>query len=124
MRPQQQRSFATTTASKLDSLELVAALLERDAVNGRALQAEMGAALLRLPRARPARWARWHRFIWRAHLALRQAASLVNAVVRSRRLRAGLRAVFAFAADFVIVLAVGCTAMIAIAAFFALRAPL
>ena len=47
MRPNRQQTFRTDAAAKLDQLELVAALLERDATNNRAFINEINSAYSR-----------------------------------------------------------------------------
>ena len=47
MRPNRQQTFRTASAAKLDQLELVAALLERDATNNRAFINEINSAYAR-----------------------------------------------------------------------------
>lgn len=123
MRPLQKRSFHTSAATKLDHLEVVAALLERDAINGRALRAEMGANLGRLPQTRKPRWTRSRRLAERGSAAWLRGIALASAVARSRRLHAALYATFAFVVDFAVVLAVCCAGMAALALVFALTAP-
>jgi hypothetical protein len=123
MRPQQQRSFHTSTAAKLDRLEVVAALLERDAVNGRALHAELGAPLLRLPRSRARAWRGWLTFVGAGRSALKGASAMAIAAARSSRLRAAIRATYAFLVDFAVVLGLGCAGLVLLAAAFALTAP-
>ena len=101
MRPNRQQTFRTASASKLDQLELVAALLERDATNNRAFINEINSAYSRRAAGRT------HKRLLRLRAVARSTQSVVvrvvsttMAVVRSRQVRAAIRAVVAFAVDF------------------------
>lgn len=123
MRPQRQHVFRSDAAAKLDRLELVAALLERDATNNRALLAELGALSAR--RASPGTRAlrRWRKLIHASRTAARMVGSMAVAIATSRQLRAALRASYAFAVDFAIVLSTAAAAVVILTAAFALTAP-
>jgi hypothetical protein len=123
MRPLQKRSLHSSAARKLDHLEVVAALLERDAINGRALRAEIGANLGRLPQARKPRWQRSRRLAQRWGAVFGQGVALVLAVARSRRLRAAIHATCGFLIDFAMVFAVGCVGLAVLGLIFLLAAP-
>jgi hypothetical protein len=123
MRPQRPHVFNSDTAAKLDRLELIAALLERDATNNRAFIAELGAAVPRKSR-RPSRvLRRWRKLACTCSTAVRGLVSLTTAIAISPRLHAALRAVFAFVIDFAIVLGVGTAAVAMLTAAFVLGAP-
>ena len=119
MRPSRQQIFRTDAAAKLDRLELIAALLERDATNNRAF-AELAAYP---PERGAARLQGLRKFAGRVHAGIVLVASTVVAVARSRQLHAAIRAVYRFAVDFAIVLSVAAGAAVILAVAFLLTAP-
>lgn len=123
MRPQRHHAFGTNTASKLDRLELVAALLERDAVNNRAWLGELGA----IPQRRRSRTQgisrRWGKIADKWIGAARTGWALTVAVATDRRLHAGLRAAFGFCIDLAAVTAAAFTAIAFIIAVYLVLAP-
>jgi hypothetical protein len=120
MRPSRQPIFRTDAAAKLDRLELIAALLERDATNNRAFIAELAAYP---PKRGAARLQGLRKFAGRVHAGIVLVASTVVAVARSRQLHAAIRAVYRFAVDFAIVLSVAAGAAVILAVAFLLTAP-
>jgi len=126
MRPTKNNVFRTGAAAKLDQLELIAALLERDATNNRMLIAELGSACPRQPtgdsgRAQLSR--RWRKIARAANGAAHRSILVATAVARNPRLRSALRATYAFAVDFAMVLSVACVAVAALAVVTLLIAP-
>ncbi len=85
MRPSRQQIFRTDAAAKLDRLELIAALLERDATNNRAFIAEI-AAYPRKPGARRLQGLR--KLAGRIRAGVVLVASTGVAVARSRQVHA------------------------------------
>lgn len=120
MRPQRQQVFRTDAASKLDSVELVAALLVRDAAKGRAFIAERGVPLppgnvrKRLLRRRRVDVAA------KASKLARNIAMSIAYVARHPYLHGSVRAVYAFVVDVVIVLSTVGAAVAALTAAFVL----
>jgi hypothetical protein len=123
MRPQRQQIFRSDAAAKLDRLEVIAALLERDATNNRALIAEYYA--LSPPRTSSATRVsrRWRKFVHACRTAIRAVGSRAVAVATSPRLYAALRAIYAFVVDFAIVLGTATAAVAILTAAFVLTAP-
>jgi hypothetical protein len=124
MRPNRQQIFRTDAADKLDRLELIAALLERDATNNRAFIAEISSVYPHgrgKPRAQP--FGKLRKLAVDTYAAGVRIVSTTVAIARSRQVRTAIRAVFAFAVDFGIVMSVACTAVAILAAAFLLTAP-
>ena len=118
MRPSRQQIFRTDAAAKLDRLELIAALLERDATNNRAFIAELAAYP---PKRGAARLQGLRKFAGRVRAGIVLIAS--TTVARSRQVHAAIRAVYWFVVDFAIVLSAAATAVAILAAAFLLTAP-
>lgn len=118
MRPSGRDSFEAGTAQKLDQLELVAALLERDVTNASALIAELGhvTAGRRLAPRGPALHTRI------GGIAVTTGAAVLG-FATSRRTRAAIHVTLVFIFDFVVGLAAGCVAVAAIAAALLAFAP-
>jgi hypothetical protein len=124
MRPNRQQTFRTDAAGKLDQLELVAALLERDATNNRAFINEINSANSRQATGRPHnRLLRLRAIARGTQSAAVWVVSTTLAIARSRQVRAANLAVYAFAVDFAVVLSVVSAAVIILAAAFLLTAP-
>jgi hypothetical protein len=123
MRPNRQPVFRTDAAAKLDQLELIAALLERDATNNRAVIAELCSSYPRTARARAQRPRRWRKFALGANAAVTRVVTATVAIARSRRVRVAIRAVYAVAVDFTLVMSVACAAVAILTAAFLLTAP-
>ena len=125
MRPNRREIFRTDAAEKLDRLELVAALLERDATNNRMLLADLG-YIRPMPGARP-KPPRPSKLLKQAASVRAGARSVIGACVaiaRSRRTHAVIAAMYAFVIDFAVVLATTAAAVIILAAVVLLAAPL
>lgn len=122
MRPNRQQIFRTDAADKLDRLELIAALLERDATNNRAFIAELRS---RYPhgRGKPRAFGKLRKLAIGAYAAGVRIVSTTVAIARSRQVRAAIRAIFEFVVDFGIVMSVICSAVAILAAAFLLTAP-
>jgi hypothetical protein len=124
MRPNRQQTFRTASAAKLDQLELVAALLERDATNNRAFINEINSAYARRgPGRTHKRLLKLRAFARGSRLTAIWVVSTTLAVARSRQVRAAIRAVVAFAIDFTVVLSVAGAAVTVLTAAFLLAAP-
>ncbi|HWK38661.1 MAG TPA: hypothetical protein VNR88_07075 [Hyphomicrobium sp.] len=123
MRPQRHHAFGIDTVSKLDRLELVAALLERDAVNNRAWLTELGA----IPERRPSRALRasrrWEKITGEWIDAARTGWAFTIAVAVDPRLHAGLRAAYRFCIDLIAVTAAAFVAIALIVATYLVLAP-
>lgn len=127
MRPQRPETFSTRTATKLVDLELIAALLERDAINNRAVFAERN-TYLQLPRPAPTVRPRWRRLRLRYYTVssialVRRTAARVGGLVLHRRVLAAVGMATAFIADVVLVLSMELAAAMLAAAVFLLAAP-
>jgi len=120
MRPNRQNIFRTDAAAKLDRLELIAALLQRDATNNRAFIAEI-AAIPRKPGS--VRLQGLRKFAGGVRAGVVLATSTTVAVARSRQVHAAIGAIYRFFVDFAIVLSVAAGAVIILAAAFLLTAP-
>ncbi len=123
MRPNRQQIFRADAAAKLDQLELIAALLERDATNNRAVIAELSSSYPRIAGGRAPRLRRLRKLALGANSAVTRAVSATVAIARSRRVHAALRAVYALIVDFTLVMSVACAAVAILAAAFLLTAP-
>lgn len=124
MRPNRQQTFRADAAAKLDQLELVAALLERDATNNRAFIHEINSAYSRQAAGRThKRLLRLRAIARRTQSAAVWVVSTTLAIARSRQVRAAILAVYAFAIDFAVVLSVVSAAVIILTAAFLLTAP-
>ena len=124
MRPNRQQTFRADAAAKLDQLELVAALLERDATNNRAFINEINSAYSRQAAGRTHKRLLWLRAIARGtQSAAVRVVSTTLAIAHSRQVRAAILAVHAFAIDFAVVLSVVSAAVIILTAAFLLTAP-
>ena len=124
MRPNRQQTFRTASAAKLDQLELVAALLERDATNNRAFINEINSAYARRgPSGTHKRLLKLRAFARGTLLAAIWVVSTTLAIASSPQVRAALRAVVAFAIDFTVVLSVAGAAVTFLTAAFLLAAP-
>ena len=122
MRPNRQQIFRTDAADKLDRLELVAALLERDATNNRAFITELSSGYPH-DRGRPRPFGKVRKLAAGAYSTGVRIGSTAVAIARSRQVRAAIRAVFAFVVDFAVVISVAGTAVAILAAAFLLTAP-
>jgi len=123
MRPNRQQIFRADAAAKLDQLELIAALLVRDATNNRAVIAELCSSYPRIAGGRAQRLRRLRKLALGTNAAVTRVAAMTLAIVRSRRIRAALRAVYAVIVDFALVMTVACAAVAILAAAFLLTAP-
>lgn len=123
MRPNRQQIFRADAAAKLDQLELIAALLERDATNNRAVIAELCSSYPRIAGGRAPRLRRLRKLALGAYSAVTRAVATTVAIARSRRVHAALRAVYALIVDFTLVMSVACAAVAILAAAFLLTAP-
>ena len=124
MRPNRQQTFRTDAAAKLDQLDLVAALLERDATNNRAFISEIDSAYPR--RAASLTHKRLLKLLALARAvqsAAVRVATTTLAIARSPQVRAAIHAVVAFAIDFTVILSVAGAAVIALSAAVLLAAP-
>ena len=122
MRPNRQQIFRTNAADKLDRLELIAALLERDATNNRAFITELSSGYPH-GRGRPRPFGKARKLAARTYWTGVRIVSTAVAIARSRQVRAAIRAVFAFVVDFAVVISVAGAAVVILAAAFLLTAP-
>jgi hypothetical protein len=122
MRPNRQQIFRTDAADKLDRLELIAALLERDATNNRAFIAELRSGYPH-GRGKPPVFGKLRKLAVGAYAAGARVVSITVAIARSRQVRAAIRAIFEFVVDFGIVMSAICSAVAILAAAFLLTAP-
>jgi len=123
MRPQQLQSSRSGVLSRLDDVELVAALLERSAGGTSAFCAERGAPMAPVPAER----LRWHLRVREASAsgftkAQRKLRATARAAVHPRII-AGIRAVAHFVIDLARVLLVVASGLVAVAVAVMLAAP-
>jgi hypothetical protein len=127
MRPNKHQVFRTDAAAKLDQLELIAALLERDATNNRVLVAELGSTYSHRKTAaevrRSQRWHKWWKVAHAANAVAHRCIAAAKALARSRRLHSAIRTGFAFGVDFAVVLVVACAGVAALAIAILVTAP-
>ena len=123
MRPQQLQAIRGGVASRLDDVELVAALLERAAGGTRAFCAERGAPMAPVPREKM----RWHVRVREVCArgfgeALRHARATVRSAFHPHIIGA-IRAAAHFVADLVRVLLVVASGLLVVAIAVMLAAP-
>ena len=123
MRPNRQQIFRADAAAKLDQLELIAALLERDATNNRAVIAELCSSYPRIAGGRAQRPRHGRKLAQAANAVATSVASTTVAIARSRRIRVAIRAIYALVVDFGLVMSVAGAAVAILAAAFLLTAP-
>jgi hypothetical protein len=124
MRPNKHQVFRTGAAAKLDQLELIAALLERDATNNRVLIAELAYAHPTAGELRRAqRRGRWRKLAQAAGAAAHRCIATATALARNQRLHSAIRACYTFGVDFAFVLAAACAGVAALTAAILLTAP-
>ena len=114
MRPIRHQDWRADTAAKLEQIELVAALLERDATNNRHFVRDFAPAWSRLPGKRKRIWfPRTRKFLNRVQFYGAAIHAGISAVIHSRLVRASIRHSWLFAVDLVVILAIiasGCAA--------------
>lgn len=124
MRPQPSQAFRTDAATRLDNLEIVTALFERDATNAEAICIERGATVQpRRRRRRPRLRSRLATISATGAVKARRASSIVRHFTLHPRLLSGARATGAFIADLTIVLSTGCAAVTVLTIAYMLGAP-
>lgn len=123
MRPQRPQVFRLNAASRLDDVELIAALLERDATNNRVQIAERGGYLVPRQRPKPSRTAPIRRFSLACAGSCRKAGFAARRIIRDERLHAALREGYEFGIDFLIVLGAVTGGILAITGLFLVVAP-
>lgn len=116
MRPQRQHIFRMDAASRLDDIELVAALLVRDASNSRAISAERGATLLPMRPRRRLRFDKCGGLALRASRLARRCASRIIDLARHPRLRAAAWEAWSFIVDVTILLSAALAAAVIVTA--------
>lgn len=117
------RSLSADLATKLDQLETQAAVLERDARNGRssttiALNASQTRATFVVVKA-----AVWPRVFGSAYRALRSSLVWLDSSARSPRLHSALRTTRDWLLESVFVLSLTCAALLAVVIAILLLAP-
>ncbi len=123
MRPQQLQAFRSGVVSRLDDVELVAALLERSAGGTSAFCAERGAPMAPIPAEKLS----WHLRLREASVsgftkAQRHARATVRAALHPRII-AGITAVAHLVIDLARVLVVVASGFVAVAVAIMLAAP-
>lgn len=124
MRPQPSQVFRTDAAARLDSLELITALLERDVTNAEAICIERGAPVQ--PRRRRRRRPLLYRLATISATSTaraRRIGGIVRYFTLHPRLFSGARATGAFVTDLMIVLSTVCAAVAILTVAFVLGAP-
>lgn len=123
MRPQRSQAFQSDASRKLDRLELIAALLERDASHHRAWVAELSSSTPTRPRRFKRVMPNWGKFAVAGVAGARATSGLAVAIVTSKRLRMALREAYDFIFDFSVVLGVAITGLAILTAALILAAP-
>ncbi len=123
MRPQRSQAFQSDASRKLDRLELIAALLERDASHHRAWVAELSGLTPTRPRRSKRAIANWGKFAVAGIAGARATRRLAVAIVTSKRLRVAVREAYDFIFDFAVVLGVAITGLVILTAALLLAAP-
>jgi hypothetical protein len=123
MRPQRSQAFQSDASRKLDRLELIAALLERDASHHRAWVAELSSSTPTRPRRFKRVMPNWGKFAVAGVAGARATSALAVAIVTSKGLRMALREAYDFIFDFSVVLGVAITGLAILTAALLLAAP-
>jgi|SoiMethySBSTD1v2_1073268.scaffolds.fasta_scaffold335189_2 hypothetical protein len=123
MRPQRSQAFQSDASRKLDRLELIAALLERDASHHRAWVAELSGLTPTAPRRFKRVMPNWGKLVVAGVASTRATRRLAVAIVTSKRLHAALREAYDFSFDFAVVLGVAITGLLILTAALLLAAP-
>jgi hypothetical protein len=123
MRPQRSQAFESDASRKLDRLELIAALLERDASHHRAWVAELSGLTPTRQRRSKRALANWSKLVVAGIDGARGTRHLAVAIVTSKRLRAAVREAYDFIFDFAVVLGVAITGLAILTAALLLAAP-
>ena len=123
MRPQRSQAFQSDASRKLDRLELIAALLERDASHHRAWVAELSGLTPTRPRRLKRGMPNWGRLAVAGIAGARATRRLAVAIVASKRLRVAFRDTYDFIFDFAVVLGVAITGLAVLTAALLLAAP-
>jgi hypothetical protein len=125
MRPLRREVFRSDAASRLDDIELITALLERDATNGRSFTTERGLALPPLRRRR--KYPKIRRAVVASGASLSDARRLAGGGLRHAvlhpRLLSGARAAAQFIIDVLIMLALAAGALAVVVAGYLVAAP-
>jgi hypothetical protein len=103
MRPQRSQAFQSDASRKLDRLELIAALLERDASHHRAWVAELSGLTPTRQRRSKRAMATWSKLVIAGTAGVRATRRLAVAIVTSKRLHAGIWEAYVFIVDFAVV---------------------
>jgi hypothetical protein len=123
MRPQRPQAFQSDASRKLDRLELIAALLERDASQHRAWVAELSGSPPTRPRRSKRMLPNWGRLAVAGIAGARATGRWALAIVTSKRLRAAMREAYDFIFDFAVVLGVAMAGGVILTAALLLAAP-
>lgn len=123
MRPQRSQVFRLNTASRLDDVELIAALLERDATNNRVHIAERGAHLVPRQRSKPSRTAAIRHLSRTCADRYRNAVRATGRLAHGARLHAALREGYEFGQDLLIVLGAVTGGILAVTGILLVIAP-
>lgn len=123
MRAQRQQVFRTSATSRLDAIELTAALLVRQAINNRAVIVERSAPVLSAPGHRRRRFVRCRNIARRGGALSRRCAAAIVGLALHPRLHAAARETWAFGADTVVVLSTALVAVAVLAAAILIGAP-
>jgi hypothetical protein len=123
MRPQRPQVFQSDASRKLDRLELIAALLERDASQNRAWLAELGGPAHKRPRRFKHVMPDWAELAVGGIAGARATRRRLVAAVTSNRLRSALREAGDFIFDFAVVLGVAAAGTAIFTAALLIAAP-
>jgi hypothetical protein len=123
MRPQRSQAFQSDASKKLDRLELITALLERDVSHHRAWVAELSGLTPTRPRRSKRAVTDWSKLVVAGITGARATRGLAVAIVTSNRLRVAVRAAYDFIFDFAVVLSVAITGLAILTAALLLAAP-
>lgn len=117
------RSLSADLASKLDKLETQAAVLERDARNGRSITTIALNASQTRADFFVVKEAVWPRVFGSAHRVVRSSLVWLHSAARSPRLHVALRSIREWLLEGVIVLSLTCAALLAVVVAILLLAP-
>jgi hypothetical protein len=123
MRPQRSQAFQSDAFRKLDQLELIAALLERDVSHHRAWVAELSGLTPARPRRAKRMMPDWARLAVAGISGARAVHRQAVAIVTSKRLHAALRQAYAFIFDFVVILGAVIAGVVILTVALLLAAP-
>jgi hypothetical protein len=123
MRPQRSQAFQSDASRKLDRLELIAALLERDVSHHRAWVAELSGLTPARARRSKRMMPDWARLAVVGLAGARATYRQAVAIVTNKRLHAALRETYDFIFDFAVILGAVIAGLVILTVALLLAAP-